>query len=93
MSGTFTTLDWIIVIGYLILLLSIGWFFSRIKLKTVKDYFLGSNDMAPWVVAISVIATTQSAATFLGGPDQGYRGDYTYLATSIAAIIGSIFVS
>jgi len=93
MSGAFSTLDWAIVSSYLILLLSIGWFFSRIKLRTAKDYFLGSNNMAPWVVAISVIATTQSAATFLGGPDQGYRGDYTYLATNIAAVIGSIFVA
>jgi solute:Na+ symporter, SSS family len=93
MSGTFSTLDWIIVLSYLLLLLGIGWSFSRVKSKTVKDYFLGSNKMAPWVVAISVIATTQSAATFLGGPDQGYRGDYTYLAANIAAILGSIFVA
>lgn len=49
--------------------------------------------MAPWVVAISVIATTQSAATFLGGPDQGYRGNYTYLAATIASVLGSIFVA
>lgn len=93
MSGTFSTLDWIIVSSYLLLLLGIGWSFSRIKSKTVKDYFLGSNNMSPWVVAISVIATTQSAATFLGGPDQGYRGDYTYLAANIAAVLASIFVA
>ncbi len=46
-----------------------------------------------WVVAISILATSQSAATFLGGPDQGYRGNYTYLATNIGTIIAAIFVA
>ena len=67
--------------------------YSRKQTLTTRDYFLGSNNMAPWVVAISVIATTQSAATFLGGPDQGYRGNYTYLAATIASVLGSIFVA
>ena len=93
MSGTFSTLDWVILFGYLVLLLGIGWVFSRKQSHTIQDYFLGNNSMAPWVVAISVIATTQSAATFMGGPDQGYRGDYTYLAANIAAVLGSCFVA
>lgn len=92
MQGTFSLLDWFIVGGYLLVLFVIGWSFSK-KSKNIEDYFLGSHNMAPIVVAISVIATTQSAATFLGGPDQGYRGNFTYLAANISAIIGSLFVA
>ena len=93
MIGTFSTLDWIIVSGYMLLLFGMGWAFTFRPASNAKDYFLGGNNMPSWVVAISVIATTQSAATFLGGPDQGYRNDYTYLAANIGAVIASIFIA
>lgn len=93
MTGIFSTLDWVIVIGYLLLLIAMGWAFTAFKSKNSRDYFLGNNNMPYFVVAISVVATTQSAATFLGGPDQGYRGDYTYLSVNISAVIASIFIA
>ncbi|MBT5186026.1 MAG: sodium:solute symporter [Kordiimonadaceae bacterium] len=93
MTGTFSILDWLIVAGYLLLLFGMGWAFTFKKSQNAQDYFLGGNKMPYWVVAISVIATTQSAATFLGGPDQGYRGNYTYLAVNIGAILASLFVA
>ncbi|MEZ5757355.1 MAG: sodium:solute symporter [Emcibacteraceae bacterium] len=93
MAGNFSTLDWLIVSGYLLLLFGIGWAFTFLKAQTTRDYFLGANKMPAWLVAISVIATTQSAATFLGGPDQGYRNDYSYLAVNISAIIASLFIA
>ncbi|MCC3862337.1 sodium:solute symporter [Pseudemcibacter aquimaris] len=92
MTSAFSILDWFIVSGYLLILFVIGWSFSK-KSRNIEDYFLGSHNMAPFVVAISVIATTQSAATFLGGPDQGYRGNFTYLAANISALIGALFVA
>ncbi len=93
MTGTFSTIDWMIVAGYLALLFGMGWKYALRGSANVKDYFLGGNNMQYLVVAISVIATTQSAATFLGGPDQGYRGNYTYLAANIGAIIASLFIA
>jgi len=88
-----TVLDWSVFAGYFVILAGSGWYFSRRKVSNTKDYFLGGNDMHIWLVAISVLATAQSAATFLGGPDQGYRADLSYLATNIGAIIAAIFVS
>ncbi len=93
MTGGFTGLDWVIVGGYLALLLGLGWLLSKQKSEDARDYFLGGNQMSYWVVAVSVLATSQSAATFLGGPDQGYRGDYTYVTANIGAIIAAIFVA
>ncbi|MDN3683822.1 hypothetical protein QW180_06180 [Vibrio sinaloensis] len=49
--------------------------------------------MPMWVVAVSVLATSQSAATFLGGPESSYRGNLTYLATNIGGILGALFVA
>ncbi|PHR90852.1 MAG: sodium:solute symporter [Robiginitomaculum sp.] len=93
MAESFTLLDWIIIGGYVGLLFVVGWLFSRREAENSRDYFLGGNTMPYWVVAISVLATSQSAATFLGGPDQGYRGDYTYLATNVGTIIAAVFVA
>ena len=48
--------------------------------------------MPVWLIAISVLSTTQSAATFLGAPDYSYRGDYTYLASNLGPLIGAFLV-
>lgn len=93
MAESFVFFDWIVIAAYIALLGAMGWFFSRRKSENSRDYFLGGNTMPYWVVAISVLATSQSAATFLGGPDQGYRGDFTYLSTNVGTIIAAIFVA
>lgn len=93
MSQNFTSLDWAVVGTYLAALFWMGWLFRSYKPGNAREYFLGGNAMSPWVVAISVLATAQSAATFLGGPDQGFRGNYTYLTANIAAIIAAVFVT
>ena len=93
MTSGFSTLDWFIVAGYFGLLVALGWVLNRRKAENTQDYFLGGNQMSFWVVAVSVLATSQSAATFLGGPDQGYRGDYSYVASNIGAILAAIFVA
>ncbi|GAC18918.1 sodium:solute symporter [Paraglaciecola arctica] len=92
MLEQYTGLDWLVFAIYGLVLLGSGWFFSR-KSANSQDYFLGGNSMPVWVVAISVLATSQSAATFLGGPDQGYRGDFSYLSSNLGAFIAALFVS
>ena len=93
MSTSFANIDWLVVLAYLLLLTGFGWWSNRGRPADARDYFLGGNTMSFWLVAVSVLATTQSAATFLGGPDQGYRGDFTYVAASGGALLAAIFVS
>lgn len=92
MLGHYSLADILVFIAYALLLFGSGWVFNR-RSQSTQDYFLGGNKMPMWVVAISVLATSQSAATFLGGPDQGYRGDLTYLATNLGAFIAVAFVA
>jgi SSS family transporter len=92
MIDQFSLIDWTIFACYALILLVTGIWFNR-KAQSSKDYFLASNQMPVWLVGISVLATSQSAATFLGGPDQGYRGDLTYLATNLAGFIAAGFVA
>ncbi|MDC8832200.1 sodium:solute symporter [Alteromonas gilva] len=92
MLAHYTLIDVLLFASYGVLLLVSGWYFNR-KANNTSDYFLGSQSMPVWMVAMSVLATSQSAATFLGGPDQGYRGNLSYLATNLGAFIAAFFVA
>jgi solute:Na+ symporter, SSS family len=93
MDLSFTPIDWAILGSYLFILTGTAIWSSRTQSTTTKDYFLASNAMPAWLIAISVLSTTQSAATFLGGPDFGYRGDYTYLTSFAGALVAALIVS
>lgn len=93
MSANYAFLDWLVFASYGAILLLSGWWFNRKRANSSQDFFLGGNSMPTWMVAISVLATSQSAATFIGGPDQGYQGDFSYIATNIGAFIAAFIVS
>lgn len=88
----FTPLDWSIIGAYVALLAAAG-YLSTHRLKTAEDYFLVGHAAPTWLVAVSVLSTVQSAATFLGVPDYSFRGDYAYIAVSLSAWLGAAFVA
>ncbi len=89
----FTSLDWGIVAAYVAILAIAGWLTTRRQMATSDDYFLASHHAPTWLVAVSVLSTVQSAATFLGVPDNSFRGNYTYLSSTIAALLAAYFVA
>lgn len=89
----FTLLDWGIVAGYVAILAIAGYLTTRRKMATSDDYFLASHHAPTWLVAVSVLSTVQSAATFLGVPDNSFRGNYTYLSSTIGALLAAYFVA
>ncbi len=95
MSGghSFGVLDWVALGSYGFVLLLSGLWLGRKKQLGTEDYFLGGRSMPAWAVALSILATSLSAATFIGAPEQAYRGDWTYLSVNIGAILGAIFVA
>ncbi len=90
-TTTFRAADWIVLGGYLVLLVFTGWWFSRREAKSTHEYFLAGRRMPMWAVSVSIIATSLSAATFVGAPEQSYTGDLTYLSTNIGGLI-AVFV-
>jgi Na+/proline symporter len=91
MTAQFTLLDWAIVAGYIVLLALAGILSTR-RQRDADDYFLAGHRLPIWLVAVSVLSTTQSAATFLGAPDYGYRGDYTYLTSYLGPLLAAFLV-
>ena len=93
MQSNFSTLDWMIFASYFLLLILTSVVLSQTKIKTSRDYFTGGNAMPMFAVAISVLATSQSAATFLGGPEYSYKHDLTFLGFYVSAFLAVIFVA
>lgn len=89
----FTPLDWSILIGYAVVLAIAGYASTRRNMRRADDYFLASHRAPTWLVAVSVLSTVQSTATFLGVPDNSFRGNYTYLTNVLGALIGAWLVS
>ena len=89
----FATLDWIVLCVYAIVLIASGVLVSLRRNRDTSDYFLAGRSMPTWAVTISIIATSLSAATFIGGPQQAYVGNLTYLSASIGGIIAALVVA
>jgi len=78
----FGTLNWIIVLGYVVVNLGLGWAMSR-KIHSAEDYYMGDRTSPWWALGISVLATYVSALTFLGGPAWAYGDGMAALAIHI----------
>lgn len=89
----FTWLDWSILAGYVAVLAIAGYMSTRRNMQSADDYFLASHHAPTWLVAVSVLSTVQSAATFLGVPDNSFRSNYTYLTSAIGALLAAWFVA
>ena len=90
-TGEFAILDWVVVGLYMAIVLLVGAAMSR-KKEAGDDFFLAGRSMPVWAVAISTLATALSAATFIGGPQQGFRGDLGYLTFKFAGLAAFIIV-
>ena len=61
--------------------------------QTAGDYFLGSRDLPPLAILLSIVATETSALTVISVPGIGARGDLTFLQLSFGYLVGRIGVA
>jgi len=93
MQSAFSSLDWLVFIAYFLILGISSYLLSRAKIKNSREYFVSANSMPMFAVAISVLATSQSAATFLGAPEFSYKHDFTFIGFYISALLAVVFVA
>lgn len=83
--------DYLVVGFYLILMLGIGFFFSRF-MKGAKDFFVGGNLIPWWVAGVSLYMTTFSAWMFTGAAsfayNTGWYGLLFFLTQPIGFFVG-----
>lgn len=85
--------DWVVLGVYVAILAGAGVYFARRAARTTDEYFLAAHGMPVWAVAFSILATAQSAATFVAVPQSSYTGNLAYLAGNIGAVIGAVILA
>ena len=89
----FSTVDYVVFIGYILFIIGLGLWVSREKKghqKDSSDYFLASKSLPWWAIGASLIAANISAEQFIGMSGSGYvigLGIATYEWTAAIALI------
>jgi SSS family solute:Na+ symporter len=86
-------MDWGVIGGYLLLMLGSGVWLARREPSGAGEYFLANRRMPAWAVSFSVIASALSVATFIGVPESVFKGNMTYLSTTIGSVIAVAVVA
>src|SRR5688500_12764541 len=76
MAG-FSTIDYLVVVIYLIGTVWLGLRFTRGQ-QSLERYFMAARSAPWWAVGISIIATNLSALTYLGSPAWVFKHDLQY---------------
>ena len=92
-EASFGWVNYVTLIVYLLMMVWMGWYFSR-KNKTTDDYFLGGGRIPWWAAGLSIYATMLSAITYLAHPALAYAFDWqVFLGYFTILLIVPIVVS
>ncbi len=64
--------DLMALIGYLLIVMAIGLYFSK-KNTSTEEYFVGGRSFSGWVIGLSLVGTSISSITFLAYPGDAYK--------------------
>ena len=88
--------DEIVIVGYFVLLASIGFYFWR-RMKNMRDLFTGGNNIPWWLAGVSFYLTAFSAFTFVAYAEMAYRYGLVAITlgcSSVAAMVtGTVFLA
>ncbi len=97
---SFSVLDFVIFLGYILLIVIIGLWVSREKKghqKNAEDYFLASKSLPWWAIGSSLIAANISAEQFIGMSGSGFAiglaiATYEWMAAITLLLVGKFFL-
>lgn len=87
-----SSIDYAIIIVYLAAIAVLGKL-SGGKQKSVKDYFIGSQQIPWWAISFSIVAAETSTLTFISIPGLAYVTNLNFLQLTIGYLIGRIIVA
>jgi len=88
---TMAWLDYVVVVCYWAIIVSMGFYFAR-RQKTTARYYTGGRSLPAWAVGISILATLISSITFLAYPGAGFEGKWILLVQGLMVPIVLIFL-
>ena len=90
-----TTIDWAIIVGYFLVTLGIGAFFTRRAGKNLAEFFVSGRSLPWWIAGTSMVATTFAADTPLAVTGliakYGLAGNWFWWAFAIGGMF-TVFV-
>ncbi|MCK7591000.1 Na+:solute symporter [Subsaxibacter sp. CAU 1640] len=90
-----STLDWVIIAGFLILFAFIGIYVSKQAGKDSKAFFLSDRNMPWWLLGVSMVATTFAADTpnFVAGVirEDGVFGNWIWWSFLLTGMLTVFF--
>ena len=78
-KGVFSILDYFTLIAYLLLIVWLGYYFSK-KNKSSKDFFLGGQKIPFWAAGLSMMAAQVSSIGFMSIPAKSFITNWSYFA-------------
>ncbi len=92
---TLAPIDWIIIVGYVLVTLLIGITFSRRAGRSLEEYFISGRSLPWWIAGTSMVATTFAADTPLAVTGivikNGLAGNWIWWAFALGGMI-TVFV-
>ncbi|MEZ6129218.1 MAG: sodium-coupled permease [Planctomycetaceae bacterium] len=76
-------IDWIIIVVYAGGTILLGWYYSR-RQSSTKEYFVGTGNMNPLLIGVSLFATLLSTITYLSLPGENIGKGPMYLLSMLA---------
>ncbi|QDT94736.1 sodium:solute symporter family transporter [Gimesia aquarii] len=76
-------IDWVIIAFYAVSTIFLGWYFSR-RQNDTSEYFIGSGQMNPILIGVSLFATLLSTITYLSTPGEILGKGPVYLVKDLA---------
>ncbi len=84
-------IDNLIVLGYIAVLIFLGYHFSG-REKTTDDFFRGGKRISGWVAGISILGTRWSAISFMSIPAKAFATNWVYYITQFGHVIAAFVV-
>lgn len=79
MNDAMAAADYIVLVGFFVVLLGVGVFYSG-RMRNLRDFFSGSRQVPWWLAGISLYMTTFSAFTFVSYSALAYQHGFVAVA-------------
>jgi len=85
MENHFSTLDWVVLVGYFVATMSIGfYFYYREKSRSMEGFTVASRSLPGWVCGLSIFATFLSSISFLALPGKAFSSNWNPFVFSLS---------
>ena len=91
MMRNLAVIDYIVVVGYFVVLASIGFYFA--KQESSAEFSLGNRKVKWWAAGISMFATGASAISFMAIPALAFATNLVWTLPVVATLIPAYFIT